>query len=172
MPGYFIGTFFNIAEIWLTRSGIFLIALVISVFCVYLLAVSVSRRIRPVFSFLNSVWKSIADAISVNPDVKRLKKRHETTFKFIGKRLSRNHFYGLQLTVLVVAFLYILLLFGGVTEDVINSDFIVATDIRVANLLTVFRDIELSKFFLLITLLGQSQVVAASLLGVIGLLLL
>jgi undecaprenyl-diphosphatase len=78
--------------------------------------------------------------------------------------LNTKVFSGLTLSVLLLAFVYVLALFAGVVEDLLTSDPIVAADIRIANLFFVFRTDVLTKFFSWTTLLGKSQVI----LGFIG----
>ena len=109
--------------------------------------------------FINSLWRSIKEAVDNNEYIKKFISDHPRFWKFIKARLNKNKFSGLPLTVLILAFIYALLLLGGIIEDVITSDVIVSVDARVANLLAMFRSQELTRFFLWITLLGKWQVV-------------
>jgi hypothetical protein len=63
------------------------------------------------------------------------------------------------LTLLGIAFLYILLVFLGVVEDIVSQESIVAVDTRFANLLYAYRSATVVKVFLWITLLGKVQIV-------------
>ena len=63
------------------------------------------------------------------------------------------------LALLSVAFIYAILLFSGVIENLITSDQIAAADIRTANLFSTFRDAEFVKNFFWITILGKFDVV-------------
>lgn len=74
-------------------------------------------------------------------------------------RFDKNNFFGLPLAILVFALVYALSLFGGVIENIIESDVVVSADIKIANLLLLLRDSSLIKFFLWATLLGKFQVV-------------
>ena len=65
----------------------------------------------------------------------------------------------MPLTILSVAFLYVLLLLFGVVEDLITSDLIVNADVRVNTLLYVFRSLLAVKVFIWATLLGQSPTI-------------
>ncbi len=73
--------------------------------------------------------------------------------------MDKNKFSGLPLTLFSVALLYVFSLLGGIIEDIINSNIIVFADVRVANLLVIFRNAELTQFFLWITLLGKWQII-------------
>jgi undecaprenyl-diphosphatase len=50
-------------------------------------------------------------------------------------------------------------MFGGIVEYVINSDSIVTADIRLENLIAVFRSATLTKFFFWVTLLGKWETI-------------
>jgi len=159
LPGYFLAQSLDLATIWLTRAGFFLTILIAIFIVFYILKIILIKKGKEFFSFLSSVWQSIKQAIIQNSEVQKFVDRHKILSKFLQKRLNRDSFYGLPLTLLSLALLYALSLFGGIIEDIINSDIIVSADIRVAKLLEIFRNTELTKFFFWITLLGKWQVV-------------
>lgn len=153
--GYFFGGASDAITAWSTRAGYFaLLILGVSLTLWFLI-----RKSRPLFSFLASIATSIRNAIASNPDVQQLIRRHPHLVAFIQRRLNKEKFSGLPLTVLSSAFIYVLFLFFGIIEDIITSDPIVAVDIRVANLLNAFRDMELITFFTWVALLGKWQIV-------------
>jgi len=157
LPGYFFAQSLDVAKIWLTRTGFFLTILLIVFSIFYVLKIILIKKGKGFFSFLSSIWQSIKQAIVENPEVKKFTERHKKFFVFLQKRLDKNNFYGLPLTLLSLTLVYVLSLFGGIIEDIINSDIIVSADIRVANLLAVFRSAELTTIFSWITLLGKWQ---------------
>lgn len=159
LPGYFLAQSLDLATIWLTRAGIFLTVLLIIFVVFYILKIIFIKKGKDFFSFLSSIWQSTKQAITENLEVKKFTERHKKFFVFLQKRLDKNNFYGLPLTLLSLALIYVLGLFGGIIEDIINSDIIVSADIRVANLLAIFRNAELTKIFSWITLLGKWQVI-------------
>lgn len=156
--GYFFGGALSAIEVWSSRVGIFIIAVVASLITVRLLV----KYTPPFFVFIKSISLSIKGAIISNPDAQRFVKNHPTSFQFIERRLNKENFSGLSLTLLCIAFVYVLFLFFGIIEDVITSDAIVVADTRVANLLFAFRDAELVKIFTWITVLGKWQIVMSS----------
>ncbi|MCL4417352.1 MAG: DedA family protein, partial [Actinobacteria bacterium] len=81
--------------------------------------------------------------------------------KFIFARFNKKDFYGLPLTVLIIAFFYVLFFAFGFIETFILSGSIYATDIRVENLLFAFRDDELVRYFYFLTLLGNWQIITS-----------
>lgn len=133
----------------------------IAVFLIIFYAIErlVVKKGKRFFGFIASLWRSIKTAILENKDVKNWAEKHPQFFSFLKKRFNKNDFGGLPLTLLGAAFLYALSLFLGVTEDIVNSPLIAATDIRIDNLLAAFHSPALIKIFLWITLLGKWQVV-------------
>lgn len=128
------------------------------------------KKVNSFFSFLYSIWKSIKVAIINNLDVKNFAAKHSLFFKFIKARFNKNKFLGLPVTLLVVSFIYTLSLLGGVVEAIITSDIIVSIDMRAMNLLALFRNTDLTQFFLWVTLLGKWQVMLGFVVAVIGIL--
>jgi undecaprenyl-diphosphatase len=158
--GYFFGQAWEFTKLWTTRGGILLISLCILLFILYLLRWEILKRGREFFAFMRSIWESIIQAVLMNPNVQMLVRHHPIFFRFMQGRLDKKRFFGLPLTLFTIAFLYALFLFLGVVEDIVTSDPIMGIDIRVANLLSVFRDSGLTTIFIWITLLGKWEVVA------------
>jgi len=153
--GYFFGGAASVIEVWTTRVGFFAFIALVSIFVLWFLI----KRSKSIFSFIFSIAVSIKDAVVTNPDVQKLIGRHPHFFAFLKRRLSKENFSGLPLTLILFSFIYIASLFFGIVEDIITSDPIVAADIRVANLLYAFRDTELITFFTWVTLLGKWQII-------------
>ncbi len=153
--GYFFGASLGLIEGWISRVGIFLIILAVLFFLVWLI-VKYRKKIN---EFIKSITLSIGKAITENEKIQQFIKEHPKTIGFINLRISRENFTGLPLTILSIVFLYVLLLFAGTVQNVLNANTIVALDLRLADLFYAFRDPTLVKIFLLITLLGKSQIV-------------
>ena len=153
--GYFFGSAASVIEAWATRAGFFAFIALVSILVLWFLI----KRSKPIFSFILSIAISVKDAVISNPDVQKLVLRHPYIFAFLKRRLSREKFSGLPITLILVAFIYAASLFFGIVEDIITSDSIVAVDIRVANLFYAFRDMELITFFMWVTLLAKWQIV-------------
>lgn len=159
--GFFFGHAWRTIEVWSSRTAIVLILLFLFFFAAYLLKKFFVRQGKQTFSFLKLVWISIKEAISANPEVKKIVARHPAFFNFFKKRTERAKFSGLPLTLLGLAFLYVFFLLAGIVEDVVTSDAIVFADIRIENLIAVFRNPALVEMFVWITLLGKSTVVVS-----------
>lgn len=159
LAGYFLGQAWRAVEIWSTRFGVVLAAVLLLALCAFWLKRFFEKRGREFLEFAGSLLASIGEAIAANPHVRKLVANYPAFFAFVRKRLARTEFSGLPLTLLGVAFLYILLLLAGVIEDVLSMDSIVALDTRIENLLFAFRDPLLVKVFLWVTLLATSKIV-------------
>ncbi len=145
--------------------------LLLTVLLVLALALVV-RRARPFLGFTGSVLRSVGQAVSGNPDVKKLLARHPRLFSFLGRRLDRDTLTGLPATLLGLAFIFLLFQFLGVVQDLLATDPIVAADLRTANLFATLRTEGFNRFFFFVTLLGKWPVVLAFSSTVSGLLLL
>lgn len=159
LAGYFFAQSIELAKSWLSRLG-FAVALAAGLFLLLALARrAVVSQGRVVLEIVQSVARSVGKAVAENPEVQKLVGRHERFFSFLRRRLAREHFTGLPLTLLGAAFIYLLALFGGVVEDILTGDPIVAADMHISSLVAAFRTPTLVNFFLWVTMLGKSQVV-------------
>lgn len=160
LPGYFFAQSIGLAQVWLTRVGFFLLILVVLFLGFYLLDLLLIKKGKNIFTFLSSVWRSVMHAITENKDVQKLVKRHDKFFKFWQRRFDKSIFFGRPLTFFFIALVYVTSLLAGVIQDVVSSDIIVSLDIRVANLLALFINEQLVRFFIWITLLGKLEIVS------------
>jgi membrane protein DedA with SNARE-associated domain/membrane-associated phospholipid phosphatase len=169
LAGYFLGQAWRVVEVWSTRFGVVVAAMLLLALCAFWLKRFAERRGRELIGFIGSLLSSIGEAIVANPHVRNYVEKHPSFFTFVEKRLDRTKFSGLPLTLFGAAFLYILLLLAGVVEDVVSMDPIVALDTRIENLLYAFRDPLLVKVFLWITLLAKAKIVLCVVLSLVAL---
>jgi len=108
---------------------------------------------------LKSLLRSFKNAFLTDKEIKKIRCAHPRIIFFLKERYNKKKFAGLPLTILSVAFLYILLLFFGIIIDFITSDTIVSVDERINTLFYIFRNITAIKTFLWITLLGKDSTV-------------
>ncbi len=149
--GYFFGTALDLVGAIATRAGLFVFIVVLTLTALWFLTV----KLRQVMPFLVSVLHSVGHAIEDNPDVRILVLRHPKSFQFLAHRFSRGQFSGLPATILSSAVGYFLFLYASSTLDFITQGQIVQADIRIANLLTAFRDPSLVRFFTVVTAFGS-----------------
>ena len=159
LPGYFFVQSLNFVKVWLNRAGFFFLTLIVIFTIFYILKVILIKRGKKLFSFLFSVGRSMKHSMIESQKFQNFIQDHQSLVKFIQKRLNKDSFSGLPLTLFSLALIYTISLFGGIVEDVINSDIVASADIRVDNLLAIFRNTELTNFFLWVTLLGKWQII-------------
>lgn len=159
LAGYFLGQAWRIFEVWTSRVGLFLGALALVVFCAYWAKRLAFKYGKQLLELTGSVCRSFWHAFLANPHVADYLGRHPGFVRFVGHRFDRSRFSGLPLTFLSLAFVYIVFLLGGLVEDLLASDPIVAVDLHLADLFHFYRDDGLVRVFLWITLLGKAQIV-------------
>ncbi len=157
--GFFLSQSFELAAYWLTRTSFFIVVLIFIFVVLYILKVFIVKQGKNLLSFIISVLRSISDAIKQNPDVKRLRNKYPKTFNFLYNRFQNKTFWGLKFTVLLLLFLYHLFLLFVLIKSMMNKGIITFGDIRIENLLLVFRNKNIIDIFYWITLLGKWQVV-------------
>lgn len=157
--GYLLGNAWNMIEVWSGRVGLFLASVFVFLVCTYLLERFILTKGKQILGWCLDSMKSLAQKIAAMPPVRSFMLRHPVFVEKLFIRLDARQFTGLPLTLMGIAFLYILLMFFGVVEDIVNHESIVSFDTHLANLLYAYRSESLVKVFLWITLLGKSQVV-------------
>lgn len=157
--GYFLGEAWRTFAVWTSRGAIFLAALAVVILCLNLLRRALLKQGRWLLAALRSMWVSAWRRIAANSRVAEFARRHPRLVSRIGARFDKSRFSGLPLTLLALAFLYTLLLFGGVVEDVVTSDRIVTVDRHLASLLSFYRGETAVRVFLWITLLGTAWII-------------
>ncbi|MEJ2728931.1 MAG: LssY C-terminal domain-containing protein [Deltaproteobacteria bacterium] len=161
LAGYIFAQSLNIARLWLSRAGLVLVLILILGCTVYFFKWLIIKKGKLFLSVADSLWQPVKNAALNNRRVAGWVQKHPQSISFLKSRMDPSTFSGLPLSMLTVAFVYALILFGGVVEDLITSDSIVVVDIRVANLLAAFRTRALTDIFTWITLLGKLQIVSA-----------
>mgnify|MGYP001183609843 CR=1 FL=1 len=159
LAGYVFAHSLNLAELWLSRAGLFLAVVLLLGTLLYGAKWFIIKNGKDLYPVVRSLWISAEGAFLGNEHIHAWIGRHSKITTFLHTRLDNSTFTGLPLSILILAFIYVLALFGGIVEDLITSDPIVFADIRVANLIAVFRSDGLATVFTWITLLGKSQVV-------------
>jgi len=163
--GYFFGQSLKLAEAWMSRAGMLLVVLLAVWALLWLVQRFVVRQGREVWRVAVSFGRSFRAALDRNPYARRWVRRHPATVRFFAGRVDRSHFRGLPLTLLALAFIYVLALFAGTVEDVITSDPIVAVDHATAELVAAFRAPSVIPPFVWIANVGAMPLVGAMLLA-------
>ncbi len=166
--GYLFSTSLALAQVWLSRTltGVALLLLVLLL--LWLLKRFIVQNAPVAKTILLALWHAF---LQTSP-LQQAMARHPRIVAFMRRRFDKTSFYGWTLTLLSLAFLYVLALLGGSVEDFITRDPIVYVDRIIAHLVVQWRTPELTAFFTWITYLGRKEVVLVILAGAILLLLL
>ncbi len=159
--GYLFARSVNLAQLWLSRAGLLLAAILVTSLLLLWFKRFIFRYGQQWLRFVTSVWRSIRTAVATNPEVVRLVDRYPRLFTFLAARMNRQHFSGLPLTLSGLAFLYVLALFGGIVEDLLSRDPIVAVDHSLAQVIATLRTAGVVQVFIRITELGTWQVLVS-----------
>ena len=125
----------------------------------FLIRTLIVRGIWPLTVVLSSIIRSMAEGAGRNPAVRSFLDRHPRGAGFVSGRFDPSRFEGLPLTLLCLAMGYSVLLLGGLVQDLLASDPIVAADRRLAVLMIAFRTPVMLSVFLKVTLLGNWQII-------------
>lgn len=98
-----------------------------------------------------------------------LKDRFPRTARLIAARTTRERFTGLPLTLMILAALYVLLLIGGLVEELLEAEEMIRFDHWVNQSLAVLRGDGVLSVFSWLTGLGDSVTVVAVSLAITGL---
>lgn len=113
----------------------------------------------PLVVAFSSILRSIVERAGKNPAVRSFLDRHPRSVRFLARRFDPAQFEGLPLMLLLLALGYSVLLLGGLVQDLLAADPIVAVDQRFAVFLLAFRTPVILSVFLKVTLLGNWQVI-------------
>ena len=113
-----------------------------------------------------SVTKSITKTVVEDPGVRKLAHEHPRFFGFLKKRTDPDARFGLNLTLGVIIAGFFLVLFLGIVQDLIGNEALVLADLRIVNLLQIFRTPSFNKAMLFITYLGKGQLILVGVVAV------
>jgi membrane protein DedA with SNARE-associated domain len=156
MVGYLVGGSLDLVERWVGRASLLLLGLVILGLAFYFSYRWVASHQTQILVF--------GMAILAYPPIARLITRYDRQLTWLLGRLAPGQYLGLHLTVGLLAAAGCLWLFGGITEDLLNSDPLVQFDQTVATILYERATPTLTAFFLVVTSLGSLELI-----GLLGL---
>jgi len=159
LAGYFAGHAWISLGLWSTRFFFFLVTIAAVLAIFILVRTLIVRGIWPLTVVLSSLIRSMAEGAGRDPAVRSFIDRHPRGAGFVSGRFDPSRFEGLPLTLLCLATGFSVLLLGGLIQDLLASDPIVAADQRLAMLILAFRTPVLLSVFLKVTLLGNWQII-------------
>lgn len=159
LVGYFAGHAWIWLGIWSTRVFFFLVTIAALLAVFYLIRTFIVRGAWPLAVVISSILGSMAEGAGKNRFVRSFLDRHPRVAGFVSGRFDPSRFEGFPLTLLCLATGYSVLLLGGLVQDLLASDPIVAADRRLAVLMLAFRTPVMLSAFLKVTLLGNWQII-------------
>jgi membrane protein DedA with SNARE-associated domain/membrane-associated phospholipid phosphatase len=156
--GYLFSRSLSLAQLWLDRSAAVMAALILLLVILWMLKRFLQANLPLAMIVLHGTW----DGFLHSPPIRRLIAQHPRFFAILSRRFDSRRFTGLPLTLLTLAFAYVLILFGGIVEDLLSRDPIVYLDQIVAHLMAQWRSPDLTAFFTWVTYLGRTPVVASA----------
>lgn len=113
--------------------------------------------------FIKSVAKSIGKGVSADPEMRKVLERYPRFFRFVKKRLTPDEQFGLYLTVGASIALVFVYFFFKILENLMTNESIIQSDLRIINLVQIFRTPRMNQVMLFITYLGKLEIVAFAL---------
>jgi membrane protein DedA with SNARE-associated domain/membrane-associated phospholipid phosphatase len=153
--GYFFGQSWQLIETWAGRAGLFILFLFLVMAGFGVLYRKAAGKKAEIYGW----FRKLRAAMASTPCVRDFRARHPGITAFIRKRLSPTGYLGLHLTagfVLSVLFVWI---FGGITEDVLTGDPLVALDRLVLDQAIYLRTPFVTDFMTMVTGLGGSKMI-------------
>ena len=108
---------------------------------------------------IKSVSKSIAHSVKHDPEITRIKNKYPKTFTFLKKRFTKQHKYGLYLTIGTILTIFFSSIFIKILKNYINHAKLVQFDLRVINLFSTLRYEKLNHQALFVTYLAKGEVI-------------
>ncbi|KKR32561.1 MAG: Phosphoesterase, PA-phosphatase related protein [Candidatus Falkowbacteria bacterium GW2011_GWF2_39_8] len=164
--GYFFGQAIEVIEAWSSRAEVLFLSLTAFFVLAFLLKWMISKKGKDFSLLVGSVFSSIGEAIKNNKEVIKLVNSYPNFFNQLQKRFTKNNFYGLPLTLLSALLLYLSFLFLKLLYSITTNGQITNLDQRIENLMHAFMQPGFIKFFLGITLFGESEIIIAFTVGI------
>jgi len=161
LVGYLLGGSLDLVERWVGRTSLLLLVLLAVSLVFYVAYRWVASHRAQLVEYANV-------ALSY-PPVASLRLRYDRQLLWLRRRLTPGQYLGLHLTLGLLAAAGCLWLFGGIAEDIVNSDPLVSFDLAVASTLHDLATPALTTFFVFVTALGSLETIAlVSLVGAVG----
>lgn len=159
LSGYFFAHSANLAELWLSRAGLFIPFASALLFLILILKWMIIKKGEQLLHITHSVLHALKIMVIKNKIIVSWAKERPHLIAFLTARTDNSVFTGRPLSIFILAFIYVTALFAGIVEDFITSDAITAADIRIAYLFYLFRNDTLTNIFTWITLLGKLEII-------------
>ncbi len=109
--------------------------------------------------FCTSILKSAGRGIMNDPEVRRVVGKYPRLAQFLKRRLTPDERFGLSLTLGFSSALLFILLFFHIVDALADQAVIAQTDVRILNLVQIFRSDWGNQVMLFVTYLGKGETV-------------
>jgi membrane-associated phospholipid phosphatase len=113
------------------------------------------------FKFFRSTIKSAGKGVYKDPEFQKVINKFPRFSSFIKKRLTPDYKFGLYLTSGMIIALIFIILFFSIIQDLLKQDLLIQADLRIINLVQIFRSSSFNGLMLFITNLGKGQIIFA-----------
>lgn len=118
------------------------------------------------FKIIKSIIKLAAQGVYQDPHIQKLINRYPRFFYFLKKRLTPDEKFGLSLTIGIIITLFFIYLFFGIIQDLFGQESLIEADLRIINLVQIFRTSGFNKVMLFITYLGNWQIIVIGIIAI------
>jgi membrane protein DedA with SNARE-associated domain len=139
------------AKMWSTRGGVIVLLLLATVITIHLLREYIAHQSMVFLMQTGNLWDRLVDY---------LQRSSSGIIRFIGRRIDRSSFTGLKLTLAFSVFVLFLAMLAAILVEVVGTNVVPDSDLRVASYLYIFRTPGMVKFFSWIGVLGNIWAVA------------
>lgn len=136
--GYFVGNSWDIIKAYLGRFGVFAFTCGAIIIFLYFFLTKRRRLVQEKVGWIDS----------------KLSSRMPKTWDFIKGRFSAGEWYGLNLTVALTLFVFALLSFGEIIEDLVDKETLFYLDFRIQRFIEGVITPDVTRFMVDITNLG------------------
>lgn len=157
--GYFFGQTLWLVRLWSSRLEALMIYAAIFVGLVWLFKHLIIKNGRTLALIISSVWRSFVEALSKNEDLKHFRARHAKFFSFMSARVSKENFWGSNFTNLTFFFSLCVIAFSLIANNIFKAGALADMDLRIENLMRIFKNFFFMKFFVTVTVLGSWQII-------------
>ena len=134
------------AKLWSTRGGVIVMLLLAAFITIYLLRKYIAHQSMVFLMHTGNVWDSLDNYLET---------RSSAIIRFAGRRIDRNHFSGLKLTLAFLIFVLCFSMLTAIVVEVIGTNIVPDSDLRIDSYLYIFRTPGMVEFFSWIGVLGN-----------------
>lgn len=159
--GYFFGQAFSLIKIWTSRAEFFIAILITFLGFFYFLKWLIFKKGKNFWNIFGLLIKNIWEAFLESRFSKNFHARYPKISEWLDNRTDSKKFSGLPLTILSLSGIYLLIQLFHLIYLLFNSQSLIYTDNSFESLMHSLRSAVFIKIFMVITYLGQAEIIIA-----------